>query len=553
MQALDALLVEAAQAIERKAWELAAQKVEAALFLAPQDPRALNLLGCLAFELGDFEQARKAFATALARAEHDEVWENLGMAEERLGHMKEARTAYERAWKLGRRPKAALKIAQLLLRQGDVEGALDWAKRAIVRDERLGEAWLVRGVALRALYRWEESRKALARAASLLPDAPDAQCTFAQALAEDGFVEEAKARAARVLTRWPGFAPAALVLATLARTKEDARRFLPLVARCWQRTPEGSDARMRAAFAYGEILERVGEVDEAFARYEEANRLKRAQLSYSIEDDEKAIADIRRVFTKERIQSLRGHGYEGDAPIFIVGMPRSGTSLAEQILSAHPEVVPAGEVDFARAVIAEALGAEHDRITIERVDRIRERLGALGKRYVEDVRRIIGPKGRFTDKATLNFLFVGMLHLMLPKARFVFCRRDPLDNCFSIYSLHFAGELHKYAYDMEELGRFYRLHEDLITHWKTVLPEAVWMDWPYEALVQEPEARIRALISFVGLPWNDACLRFYESKQSVRTASMAQVRNPIYRSSVKRAERFAKHLAPLRRALGLEP
>ncbi|MDX8401542.1 MAG: sulfotransferase, partial [Mariprofundaceae bacterium] len=179
-------------------------------------------------------------------------------------------------------------------------------------------------------------------------------------------------------------------------------------------------------------------------------------------------------------------------------------------------------------------------------------LRGIGERYASMMRARFPEARRIVDKALPNLWLVGAIHLCLPKARIVHCRRDPMDNCFSIYANRFVGYLFRYAYDQRELGEHYRLYQRMMAHWREVLPRDRFYEIDYERLVADPEEEVGRLLDFCGLPWSDACLRFHESRRAVRTTSVAQVRRPIYRSSVARWKPFATHLEPLRLALAGE-
>jgi hypothetical protein len=212
-------------------------------------------------------------------------------------------------------------------------------------------------------------------------------------------------------------------------------------------------------------------------------------------------------------------------------MPRSGSTLVEQILASHSEIHGAGELLQLRALF-EAGGDEH---------RVAEAVLAKLKRT--------SPRARIIDKDLANFLHLGLIHRVFPRARIIHCRRDPLDTCFSAYTKLFVGDL-GYAYELGELGRYYRDYHALMAHWRQVLPSTAFLEVDYEALVADPQNETRRLLDFLGLPWDEACVRFFETERTVTTSSFAQVRRPIYRSSIGRTQSLRSHLKPLIDALG---
>jgi hypothetical protein len=239
-------------------------------------------------------------------------------------------------------------------------------------------------------------------------------------------------------------------------------------------------------------------------------------------------------------------------PLFILGMPRSGTTLVEQILASHSEVFGAGELrTFERSVGGldgpdGAPASFPEGVASLSAEQFR-RLGAI---YVEGVAPMASAQ-RITDKMPLNFLFIGLIHLALPNARIIHTRRDPVDTCLSCFSTLFTGE-HRVAYELGELGRYYRAYERLMAHWRGVLPMGVMLEVTYEDLVADFDREARRIVAHCGLEWEDACFDFHLTRRPVRTASAAQVRQPIYKSSVGRWRPYKHLLRPLLEALAVD-
>jgi hypothetical protein len=296
-------------------------------------------------------------------------------------------------------------------------------------------------------------------------------------------------------------------------------------------------------FALGKAYMDVGEVDAAFQHWHSGNRMKRATVDY----DADAAASRMTSIAARPTHFAAGPANPTDLrwselPVFIVGMPRSGSSLVEQMLASHPEVYGAGEGSRLRALFEQA--------DLETVDTnlpgVESRIAAA---VVDRLRRISAQATRILDKDLANFLNLGTIHRVLPRARIIHCRRDSLDTCFSAYTKLFLGDLN-FSYDLTELGRYFVGYHSLMEHWRAVLPRQVFLEIDYETLVSEPQTQTRRLVDFLGIPWNDACLRFFESRRKVSTASVTQVRRPIYRSSIGRARSLRRHLQPLIQELG---
>jgi tetratricopeptide (TPR) repeat protein len=301
-------------------------------------------------------------------------------------------------------------------------------------------------------------------------------------------------------------------------------------------------------FTFAKAYEDVGDRQRAFDYQILGNALKRRQITY---DERVPLTMFRRIpdmFTPALISEKSGLGDPDSTPIFIVGLPRSGTSLVEQILASHADVHGGGEIEVFPFMI--------DRMDQPGVctfpdpvpDVTAEILVAMGRDYVAAIRKRAPTVSHITDKLPGNLPFAGMIHLALPNARIIQVRRDPIDACLSCFSKLFSTELN-FTYDLGELGRFARGYQNLMDHWERVLPADRLLSLNYEDLVADQEHQTRRLLEFCQLPWDDACLSFYKTSRAVRTASVSQVRRPIYKESVGRWRPALRQLAPLLDAL----
>ena len=249
-------------------------------------------------------------------------------------------------------------------------------------------------------------------------------------------------------------------------------------------------------------------------------------------------------------------GAASELPVFVLGMPRSGTTLVEQILASHPMVHASGEllasglmIDGIASLPAARQAGKGYPEAVRLVDRAAAE--ALAGRYLEAIGRDAGEAARVTDKLPFNFLRIGLIALLLPRARIIHCQRDPYDTCLSCYFQDFQ-DAQPFVYELERLGKYYREYERLMAHWRSVLPSPM-LEVPYEALVNDPEPWCRRILEHCALPWDERVLRFFATERSVQTASFWQVRQPIYLSSVGRWRHYRKHLGPLFEALGRTP
>jgi hypothetical protein len=284
----------------------------------------------------------------------------------------------------------------------------------------------------------------------------------------------------------------------------------------------------------------------AFGHLDEGNRMKRAIAPYNADKTHKFLAEVAAAFTPALLDRLADQGLRSAAPIFIVGMPRSGTTLIEQILAAHPAVQGAGELRFMRTVVEQVSGFPNGVAALDG-----GALTRLGQAYLSHVESLAGGRPRVVDKAPGNFVNAGLIRLILPDAKIIHARRDPVDTCLSCYTKLFADALN-FTYDLTELGRYCRDYQKMMDHWRAVLPASHFLEVDYEAVVDDIEAEARRMLEFLELPWDPACLEFYRVERPVRTASVNQVRQPIYRSSSGRWRKHADALQPLLKVLEIE-
>jgi len=450
--------------------------------------------------------------------------------------------------------------------------------RMLARGARFPEIHNNRGLALAELGRYEEAEAAYRRALAIKPDNPEALCNFGLALAELGRFDEAEAAFRRAIAISPGFAGAynnlGLILkergqlAEAAHAIEQAIRLSPkdasyydnlaatkslnaddphvtaLDAMAAEAATLSAANRMHLHFALAKAGEHHGDWDNTFRHLLAANALKRATIAY---DEAPTLAKMERtcaLFTRQFISEREGSGTSSAVPIFIIGMPRSGTTLIEQILASHPAIYGGGELSLFEQALDVVAGVQRSLFPDLAADLTTHQLRSLGELYLQKLLPRVPGAVRITDKMPANFLYAGLIHLALPGATIIHAVRDPVDTCVSCFSVHFTrGQAH--TYDLAELGRFYRHYEALMAHWRRVLPFGRIIDVHYEDLVADLEGVSRRLIARCGLPWDPRCLDFCHNNRPVRTASAVQVRQPVYRSSVGRGHRYGKFLGPL--------
>ena len=310
----------------------------------------------------------------------------------------------------------------------------------------------------------------------------------------------------------------------------------------------GSEERKLLSFALGKHEEKSGNFERASELFIEGNSIHRATLSYSSEESARQIARIGEIFDRDFFNARTGSGVSTAAPIFIVGMPRSGTTLVEQILASHSEVSGGGELSqFPATVFAMMQKLDPagfpDAAPLLQPDDVRQ----IAEGYLGALDETIIGTSHFTDKLPGNFLMVGMIKLAFPNARIVHCTRDTRDTCLSMFKIFFPSGGHHFSYNLGELIDYHRNYQSLMQHWKSLFGDGI-IEANYETIVTDPEPSIRALLDQCGLDFEPRCLDFHATKRVVRTASAVQVRRPIYTSSIGAWKNYAPHLPELAEA-----
>ena len=443
------------------------------------------------------------------------------------------------------------------------EDAVATYKRLLAIDSGHAEALRDLGAALQALDRYDEALVCFEKTLAINPELTGAHARIGSALQELGRINEAYRAFARAVKLQPRDPRMHLLLVECRRVTADDPELAVLEDLRRDVHAFEPPARMYLDFALAKAFADVGDNEKSFGHFLAANDAKRAQLEYDEANALRIFDEVRTVFSAEFLRAREGVGHLSDRPIFIVGMPRSGSTLVEQILASHPAVFGGGErVDF--AAILKSMGKQGRSTVFPHVLRdfkssdfshlAESYLGRMTGAATAALKRdssAYGPQfERITDKTLNNFFCIGLIHLTFPKARIIHTRRDPIDCCLSCFSRLFGSNL-SFTYDLGELGRYYRAYLGLMEHWSKALPAGAVLDIWYEDVVDDLEGQARRLLAHCGLEWDDACLAFHQTRRPVKTASVGQVRQPIYRSSVKRWRPADDVLRPLLDGLGV--
>jgi tetratricopeptide (TPR) repeat protein len=572
--------------LDQREYGAAAAELEPVVRADPTDFQARVNLGNALMELDRMEEAISHYRAAIRAApDYAEAYVNLGTALIVQGDLREAITILAEAttrgpqlaeahFQLGRvlqmveryedatatllrahalKPKsvdAPLLLGQVLSTKHQGEEAIRWYERAAALAPQSIEPLIGTGIAYLDMNRFEDALRFFEKALEREPGNARVHFNIGLGLQRQGRFEEAMRAHEKAIELDPACAPAHFHLA-LSRKHDSVDDKVRAIERAL--AIPGLDEEQKAGlhFALAKAYDDIGDYDAAFGQYRAGNEIRKARVIFKPEDFALYVDRVIASFPKLLFERLGPIGSPSALPAFVLGMPRSGTTLVEQILSSHPDVFGAGELDYMRQVslaLPPALGTERpfpecvallDRATAQR----------LAEEHVARLQALAPAALRVTDKLPNNFQRLGLIALLFPNARIFHCRRDPIDTCLSCYFQEFAhGQ--PYSFDLRHLGLFYRDYERLMAHWRVVLPAAP-LEVPYEALVANQESWSRRLVAHMGLPWDERCLAFHRIERQVHTASFWQVRQPIYASSIGRWRHYAKHLGPLIDALGV--
>ncbi|WP_082407361.1 tetratricopeptide repeat-containing sulfotransferase family protein [Mesorhizobium sp. 1M-11] len=486
--------------------------IEQSLRAEPRNPDFLNNYGTVLRDAGRAVAAADQFRKAVAaKADHAAARENLGSTLRQVGHFDAAEEVFRAT--IGRNPfhmRARAGLAETQQEAGRLDDALATFREAL----------------------------------TIRPKDADLNHGYGVGLMEKGRLAEAAEHFRTALAAEPAQAKSWLML---SQVKPQRERDGELTAMETQhaKAPADSLARMQLSFGLGKAHDDLKIYDRAFDYFAEGNAIRRQGISYDAARTRAEFEAMKATFTREFFEKHRPSAIEDDAPIFVVGMPRSGTTLVEQIIASHPQVFGAGELTILKTAVGKGFPLDmKGGFPAGIADMPDKAFADAGHDYLDMLHARYPGLKHVTDKMPGNFLLVGFLHLMLPKAKIVHCSRNAVATCLSIFKSHFRGDGHLYGYDLAELADFHNLYTDMMAHWHAVLPGVVH-DVRYEDFVTDQEGQSRALIDYLGLPWSDAVLSFHENERQVRTASAAQVRQPMYKGSVDLWKRYGDRLNPL--------
>ncbi len=511
-----------------------------ALSLDPALPVAHNNLGMALAALGRRSEAADSYREALRlQPAYVEALNNLGNVLRELGDRRAAVPLYRRAVELEpERAESFCNLGNVLFEIRHVEEAVAAFRQAIALQRDYAPAHLSLGFALRQQRRAAEAQDSCEAALKIRPDYVEAIAFLGELHADRGQFEEAEKLFRRAIELDPGFAHAFASIATHRKMKlADAPWLHGAVSLLARPLPIGHEINLR--YALGKYFDDVGQYDDAFGQYHKANELtKRYGARYERAKFAERIDRLISTFDQRLARESASFASDSQLPVFILGMPRSGTSLTEQILASHPQVFGSGEVAFWNGAYEAWRAAELEGRPAVQL------LPDMTRRYLERMSAAGGAATRVIDKMPANFMYAGLIHSAFPQARIIHMQRHPVDTALSIYFQNFFN-IGPWAHDLEQLAHYYGEYVRITGHWRASLPKANFLEVPYEGLIEDQEGWTRRMLEFLGLPWDQRVLEFHKTERVVITASKWQVRQKIHSGSAGRWRHYEKHLGPL--------
>ncbi|MBF0445813.1 MAG: tetratricopeptide repeat protein [Magnetococcales bacterium] len=526
----------------------AIESYERGLAIQPTNIEALNNLASALHSIGKLGKAVEIFQKAISiKPDYALVHSNYANLLNEQGKFEEAVASCQKAILFQEvYPHAYNNLACILQKQGRVDEAVVNFQKAISQEPTLALYHYNLANAMQELGKLDKAVLSYQKAIEIDPKYIYAYNNLGKLLQEQGKTDAAIATYQKAISIDSSYAEVFFNL-SLSKKFSNTAEIEEIQIVLSEKTDKKDKIFLN--FALGKAMADIHKDEEAFKYYNEGNRLKRETFEFDISEMEKTFNNFKKIFNQEFFLQKGEVGCTDNTPIFILGMPRSGTTLIEQILASHNDVYGAGELPFVKRGVVEVMSSNLIKMIPYTVSRLKAGgIKELGEKYIKKIRKL-NPDVKFiTDKMPDNFLYIGLIRLMLPNAKIIHSVRSAKDTCLSIYRLNFVGN-HHYAYNFKELGEYYRLYTQMMTHWHTLFHEDIYQ-CHYEKLTTNQEEETRKLLDFCGLEWSENCLDFHKTKRDIKTSSNLQVRQKMYTSSVNGWQRFERQLQPLIVALG---
>lgn len=513
---------------------------------------AYNNMGVMLREMHKFEEAEIAFHRAMGfRPNYIEAINNLASLlifqkryDEALRYLGDLLKVHPQD------PRTLANVARTQLMRGSNQQA-ERAVKAILKDNPDSvEALTLYGQICHETDRFDEALENFERAIALNPNNLETMNYYGISLKSVGRLDDARNVFIKALELQPRALGAYANIVDLEKFTPDNPLFIAMRQIMDRAKDPEHEHFMAMHYALGKAYDDMGECEKSLEHYSIGSRLKRATLKYDEAEVFRFFDDIRKTFDENYFKKLPFEGLPTTLPVFIIGMPRSGSTLTEQIISSHPDVYGAGEIKTLSGCIGQ-LRMKYPSLPKypAMVPMMRPmQFATVGENYLKVITGYSSTAKRVTDKLLTNFFFAGLICTIFPKAKIIHTMRNPVDCCLSSYTKLFKDDM-PHSYDLRDLGHYYGKYNELMAHWRTVLPPGVMLEVRYEDIVEDTLAKAKEIIAFCGLEWDERCLKFHESDRPVKTASVSQVRKPLYKSSVERWRKFGAGLNPLIEAL----
>ena len=519
----------------------------------PDEPVLYNISGTCYAQIGQLGAAIESYERALKiKPDYAIAYSNLGKLLTDAGQPEAAIERYKQALKI--KPDSAEthnNLSKALKDAGKLEESVESCRRAIHIKPDYAEAYYNLGTALRDAGQLVEATKSYRQAIHIKPDYAEAYNNLGTTLRDTGHMKEATESYMRAIHIKPDYAAAHRHLSALKKyNKDDAH--IHLMESLYSNSNLNNSDRIQLCFALAKANEDIGKHEELFDYLDEGNLLRREELNYTIDQSQRLFSTIKNIFSTlpPVIKAQNSNGKTIKKPVFIVGMPRSGTSLVEQILSSHAETHGAGELYFMNDIASpllhkyflEETGGHLKTVTEDDIHIVRNE-------YHKSLLTLNVSENIIIDKMPQNFLWIGFIFSAFPEAKIIHLNRDPVATCWSNYKHYYPSKGNGFTYDLNYLAKYYHLYTDLMKFWRHYFPNKIY-DLYYENLTRNQEEETRKLLEYCGLDWDEQCLNFHKIKRTVQTASAAQVRQKMYQGSSDEWKKFEKYLQPLINALG---
>jgi len=425
---------------------------------------------------------------------------------------------------------------------GDTKKIENFYKKAISLNKELPEAYNNLGSLYNHLNKANEAIECYKKAIIINPKFSYAHSNLGAAYVSLGKNKEAKKHFKESIKLNPNFLDTHRMLSRITNYSKNTKHLEELKKIYENININNFKNRIDIGFALGKAHEDIKDFNNSFRYYKEANNLQKKDIKFSINIEKDKFKDIKNIYNKKLFDKYNGCGNSEIAPIFVVGMPRSGTTLVEQILSSHQDVYGADEVEFIPEIIKNNFVNKNLRLFLdEKVNFDKSNLKKFGKNYEIKMNNLSNKSLRTTDKLPENFLNIGFIKLILPKSKIIHCYRNPKDNCFSIFKNHFSSGKIKFAYEMNDIVEYYNLYDNLMKHWNSVFGDFI-LNIKYENLILDTKNEILKTLNFCNLEWSEDCLNFHKNKRPIKTASDTQARSKIYSTSIDAWKNYENHI-----------